>query len=224
MSVSVVFPYRGTTEYRIAAFEYLHEHMTRMLPDAEIVIADDGSKTFSRAGSRNKGVREASNDIVIVCDADSIPQSKAVYEAIEQADDGLFHLPYTHFLSLTKAHTYRLLNEGSRPLAGKPEFMTMNSVGGIFAMSKQAYFAVGGQDEGFEGWGGEDVAFAFACEALLGPPIRHSGHLYGLWHKSEMNQKSRQYKSNIERQSLYKRYRKDPEGMRQLLLNLNVVL
>lgn len=222
MNVSVVFPYRGTTEDRKRAFRYVYDHMESMLPGAEIVVADDGSPTFSRAGSRNKGVREAANDIVVVCDADSIPQERPILEAIESAYDNRLHLPYTHFLSLTREHSAKVLKDGARPRASKPQFVSTNSVGGVLVMTKEAYFAVGGQDEGFEGWGGEDVAFAFACEALLGPHVRHSGHLYGLWHESDMDQQSKQYKTNIERQNLYKRYRKDPEGMRQLLVNLNV--
>src|SRR5690606_36355143 len=68
VNVTVVFPYRGTTEDRKRAFRYVYDHMESMLPGAEIVVADDGSPTFSRAGSRNKGVREAANDIVVVCD------------------------------------------------------------------------------------------------------------------------------------------------------------
>ena len=80
-------------------------------------------------------------------------------------------------------------------------------------MTKEAYFAVGGQDKGFEAGAAK---MAFICVRN-----QHSDYLYGLWHKSDMDQRSKQYKTNIERQNLYKRYRKGPEGMRQLLVNLN---
>src|SRR5690606_25078590 len=167
------------------------------------------SPTFSRAGSRNKGVREAANDIVVVCDADSIPQERPILEAIESAYDNRLHLPYTHFLSLSREHSAKVLKNGARPLAGKPQFVSTNSVGGVLVMTKEAYFAVGGQDEGFEGWGGEDVAFAFACDVLLGPYVRHTGLLSVLWHKSRGVLRPKQYNTNIVRQNLSQRYRKD---------------
>lgn len=49
-------------------------------------------------------------------------------------------------------------------------------------MDAGAYHAAGGVDRRFEGWGGEDLAFGWALETLVGPAHRLDGILVHLWH------------------------------------------
>src|SRR5690606_20432494 len=134
------------------------------------------------------------------------------------ASDGVLHLPYTTFTGLTREQTVRILLQGA-PLnvGGEPDLVSTNSVGGCMVIDCDAYWAAGGQDEGFVGWGGEDVAFWAACEALLGETVRHAGVLYGLWHPSDMRPKTVRYRKMIERQNRYRALRRKPEEMRKLV-------
>jgi glycosyltransferase involved in cell wall biosynthesis len=218
MSVTVVVPFRGGQVDREVAFAHTCAHLRRILPGARLIVADTERKPFNRSGARNAGVREAGSGIVVVCDADSLPEREPVEAAIEAAADGLLHLPYTIFTGLTREQTLRVLLQGHAPAGiGKPELVTTNSVGGALVIDHDAYWEAGGQDEGFHGWGGEDVAFRFACDSLLGPTERHDGVLYGLWHPSEMNRTSQQYRRNIARENRYRGLRLNPRAMRKLI-------
>jgi predicted glycosyltransferase involved in capsule biosynthesis len=42
---------------------------------------------------------------------------------------------------------------------------------------------VGGFDEKFVGWGGEDNAFWHSCKIVSGEPLRIDGFVYHLWHE-----------------------------------------
>src|SRR5690606_42077671 len=88
-----------------------------MLPGALHLDADSGHTPFSRAGSRNHGAAlamAAGAVVIVVGDADTIPEPGPLHAAIGQAaTDGRLHTPYTRFLGLT-AH-------GTRDhLAGRP--------------------------------------------------------------------------------------------------------
>jgi len=218
MRVTVVVPFRGGQVDREVAFEHTRAHLQHILPTARLVVADTDHQPFNRAAARNAGVREAGAGIVVVCDADSLPEREPVEAAIEAAADGLLHLPYTIFSGLTREQTLRVLLQGL-PLGdvGKPDLVTTNSVGGVLVIDHDAWWEAGGQDEGFHGWGGEDVAFRHACDTLLGQTVRHDGVLYGLWHPSEMDRKSAQYRTNIARQNRYRGLRRNPRAMRQLI-------
>lgn len=215
MTVTVVVPYRGGQPHRERAFAYTRDHLSSVLPGAPIIVADSGHETFNRAASRNAGVLQAEPGVVVVCDADTLVQRRPVEDAVEAAADGRLHLPYTFFRQLTRDHTRRVIDEGAGLRASKPEFMVTTAVGGCVVMDRDAYLAVG-QDEGFHGWGGEDVAFKFACDALLGPTVRHPGLMFGLWHPSEMDRSSEGYRRNIARQNRYRAARRDAVRMRAL--------
>lgn len=216
MNVTVVFPYRGRDPHRRRAFEYTRRHMEALLPGARMIVADSGDEPFNRAASRNLGVQQADDGIVVICDADTLVRKRPLLEAIESARDGRLHLPHTFFLSLTEEHTARVLDLGAGHRAGKPDYMVTTAVGGCLVIDRDAYLSTGGQDEGFQGWGGEDVAFKFACDAILGPTVRHPGIMFGLWHPSDMDQRSTGYRRNIARERLYRAARRDPDRMRAL--------
>jgi hypothetical protein len=218
MNVTVAIPYRGGQVDREVAFAYTRAYLEKLLPAARLLVVDTDHEPFNRSAARNEAVRQAGSGIVVVCDADSMPEPEPLHEAIAAAADGVLHLPYTIFTGLTREQTLQVLLQGSDLRTGAPlALLTTNSVGGCLVIDHDAYWDAGGQDEGFHGWGGEDVAFRFACDALLGETQRHTGVLYGLWHPSEMDRNSRQYKVNIARQHRYRGARRSATMMRRLI-------
>lgn len=215
--VTVAIPYRGGQVDRELAFDYTRDYLGKLLPTADHIVVDTDHKPFNRAAARNAAVRQAGSGIVIVCDADSIPERDAIEAAIEAASDGCLHLPYTVFQGLSREHTLRVLMQDYPLAGGKVDLVSTWSVGGCIVIDHDAYFDAGGQDEGFVGWGGEDVAFFHACETLLGPHTRHDGTLFGLWHPSEMNKRSPQYRKMAQRQNRYRAARGNPDAMRELI-------
>lgn len=188
MTVAVVVPWRDTHPDRARSHTVVREHLRWLLPDALHIDADDGSQTFSRAGSRNHGVHlaeQACADVVVVCDADTIPlrdpHRVPLLEAIEQAADGLLHMPYAQFLGLTEHGSSEYL--GGRPAREcEVELDYAYSVGGVFVIRPDAWRTTGGMDERFTAWGCEDKAFRRAADTLLGPTVTHPGTIVHLWH------------------------------------------
>jgi predicted glycosyltransferase involved in capsule biosynthesis len=100
---------------------------------------------------------------------------------------------------LTEQHTKEVVESQALTLKA-PDFVLQNLTGGgSLAIEKQAYFEIGGFDEGFVGWGGEDVEFWDRAQVLK---LYNYGHipLVHLWHAPQPEKNSE----------------KDSEAMRRL--------
>lgn len=184
MTLGLVIPWRDTSPERAALKVVVESRLREMLPEALYFEADSDFPSFNLAAARNAGVRlaqEAGCGTVVVCDADSIPEAGPVHAAIEDATDGLLHLPYTRLISLNPRGTRDYLR--GRSASGRHVLLDWeDSVGGIYVSTPEAWFRAGGQDERFVEWGCEDTAFKLACDKRLGLTVRHPGALYHLYH------------------------------------------
>jgi N-terminal domain of galactosyltransferase len=155
------------------------------LPGFPLLLVDSGHETFNRAASRNLGVRRADPDeIVVVCDADTLPEPAPLANAVASAYSGRLHYPFTTCHYLTEAGT-ELVLQGQLPDSMRIEFSILGAQGGIFVMRAGAWLEVGGMDERFAGWGYEDNAWHTAVARTIGQPIRHEGVAWHLWHPAE---------------------------------------
>lgn len=220
MRVAVVVPWRGGQPDRERHHETVRAHLRALLPDAVHMDVDSGHRPFSRAGSRNLGVRlaqDAECDIVALCDADTLVEPEPLMAAIEGAHrDGRLHLPYTRFRGLSPQGT-RLYLGGTPAHACESELETEWSTGGIMAIRPDSWWAMGGMDETFQGWGMEDTAARVACDALLGPTIRHEGAIHHLWHPSDIDPSSATYQANLSRMARYVEAEGNPDAVRALV-------
>lgn len=167
MSVTVVIPWRdqGIRE-RQEALEKVKRWYRAFFGHFVQTITADSDGPWSLARARNIGVLMAKSDVVIISDADVVPEFGPLCEAIGAClSSGYVHLPYT---------TYR-----------NGDFQWNGSVGGIYVTTPGTWNALGGQDDRFTGWGGEDHAFVYAHQTLLGAPMpRHEGVLTHFPHPS----------------------------------------
>lgn len=219
MSVAVVIPWRPGTPERNAHHEHVRAHLAALLPDAIHLDVDSGHTPFSRAGSRNEGVRLAQiagADIVVICDADTLPEAEPLHAAIEAATDGVLHLPYTWYRGLSETGT-------TQYLAGRPATNCLTDLehqwatGGVLVVQPEAWWAAGGMDERFVAYGFEDAAYRIAADALLGPTVRHHGTITHLWHPSEVGHGSPQHVANGQLCQRYVDATGNPDVIRALL-------
>ncbi|MCX4816752.1 galactosyltransferase-related protein [Streptomyces sp. NBC_01239] len=198
VTVTVVIPWRPGTAERNAHHEYVRARLATLLPDAIHLDVDSGHMPFSRAGSRNEGVQRAEAagaDVVVICDADTLPEPEPLHAAIAAAADGVLHLPYTWFRGLSQQGT-------SDYLAGLPADSCATDLahewatGGVLVIQPASWWAMGGMDERFVGWGFEDAAARICADALLGPTVRHDGAITHLWHPQESGLGSPQHVAN----------------------------
>jgi hypothetical protein len=129
-----------------------------------------------------KKAQEAHCDLLIIGDADSIPEINALNEAIEQAQvDGMIHNPYSVYKHLTFDSTQNYYK--GMAVEDCQGSLHYDAVGGIWVCTPEAWWELGGMDEKFLQWGPEDRAFDVAHQVIKGSTfIKHDGWLISLAH------------------------------------------
>lgn len=198
--IAVGFPWRPTPD-RAPAFA-----MVSAWYDAELgcpqITADSGHDPFNRAASRNLVVADAIEmgvDVLVISDADTIPSPAGLHAAIDAAANGGMHYPFDRYLYVGT----------DNPLGG--------NTGGIHVCRPEVWQEIGGQDERFTGWGGEDDQIYAAATCLIGEPTYHPGWVVSLWHASVRDVGSERWQPNSELAARYHRLRHDPDAMRALI-------
>lgn len=143
--------------------------LERLLPSAIRLVHTPPPRPempYSRAWAFNVGARAARGEILVLHDNDSL--APACYgEEISKAcsagyDGGRFQ---RFFFYLDRRSTQRVFEE--RTLEKSIPFeVVQNSEGGTLAIRRDAYERIGGHDESFLGWGGEDNEFFDRCRLL----------------------------------------------------------
>lgn len=202
--VLVGIPWRPQP-HRVYAYGLTVQRYRDLLPGAGIVDVDTDHEPFCLAACRNKVVRMAEAggyDVVVLADADTLPERGPLLAAVEQARYSRFvHLPYTEYWSLGRDGTDQALD--GVPLNRCAHVTIPFATSGVYVTTPAAWWASGGQDEHMLGWGMEDVAWLVAHRTLLGAePARHEGRVYALHHESAVKVGD-QYDRNVAR---YHRY------------------
>jgi hypothetical protein len=214
MRVAVVIPWRPTPD-RIQAFQAVRDWYTSEFPDWLFGTADNGAEPFSRAGSRNACVRLAEEwgaDVVVVNDADTIPERHGVVGAVGATTHGGLHFGLTTMRYLTEDETAAYYRGVPIDRTGRPHDSS------VFAITPDNYWRAGGQDERFSGYGGEDNAFHAACQCLLGSVTWHPGAAISLWHDGSCRDiGSERWKPNSELNQRYQRAVVEQRRMRALI-------
>jgi hypothetical protein len=101
---------------------------------------------YNRAAAFNAGAREAKGTFVILQDNDIVVPARYAAEVVARGAEGFDFIDLKRFLF----H----LDE-----RGRLATIMQNAQGGSIAVRRDAYFAIGGFDDAFIGWGGEDNDF-----------------------------------------------------------------
>lgn len=202
--VLVGIPWREQP-HRVYAHDLTVRRYRDLLPDADVVDVDTDHDLFCLAACRNEIVRRAeasAYDVVVLADADTLPERGPLLEAVEQARYSRFvHLPYTEYRSLRRDGTDQALD--GVPLERCAHVTIPFATSGVYVTTPASWWASGGQDEHFQGWGLEDFAWLIAHRTLLGAdPTRHDGRVYALHHESA-DKHGDQYDRNVARYQQY---------------------
>ena len=216
--MTVAFPWRaGRCQWRKLSYPHVRRVYAEILPHARQVAVDSGHDIFNRAASRNAGVLEAGDGVVVLADTDILPDREGLLSAIASAERGGFHLGFTLYRALRQVSTQAYYS-GRRDVARLPHSHTADDcTAGIIVIRVDEWWRAGGMDERFNAWGFEDSAFACAARTMLGPIRRHAGAVHHLWHPTECKPRSDSYQVN---KRLYERYAAadgDLQAMQQLI-------
>ena len=214
--VVVVVPWRPKPS-RLDAFDRVVSWYQRHLPDVELRTIDTDDETFNVARCRNQAVGAWPDDgVVVLNDADTLPERDALLRAIEGAGSAqAVHLPYTEYRWLGAVGSAQY---GAGAPAEHYDFeLVRGACSGVTVTTPRTWFAHGGQDERFRGWGFEDAAWNLAHETMLErPPVRTDGRVYAL-HHVPAERHGTQYEANARLMARYEAAAGDRTAMAQLI-------
>ncbi len=188
-SVSVVIPVSGSDRRR--AFEaVLSSFLAQDAIAPEMVVVESGERPeyaaglpphvrylhlppqpgergFSRARTFNAGVALSSGACLVLHDADIVvPRTylKAVVARLRGGWDALQPLRYLFYLG--EQDSLQFISAAGAFCPRRIAEVRQNFSGGSVAATRAAYLAIGGYDEDFSGWGGEDSEFLDRLETV----------------------------------------------------------
>lgn len=147
---------------------------------------DSESTSYNRSAGFNLGAQNAHGRILLLHDNDMLVSSTYCKDIVTLANKGYEAINSKRYVFyLNRLHSEKIIssfyNLGSEP----PDYIVQNlEAGGSMAITKEAYFRIGGMDEEFVGWGGEDIEFWKRC-SLLNRWIWGYEPIIHLWHKSQ---------------------------------------
>lgn len=227
-TVSVLVPFAVGAEgsERVDHWRWLRRRYEEDLPDWEIVVgsSDSVAEDFSKGKAVHSAFGRATGEILVIADADCWIHPRGLLDAVEAVDRGTnWVVPHRDVYRLTASTTAKLtagaLEGPPRELPREALYKPMHkgpSGGGLVVLSRQAYTTVGGMDSRFHGWGGDDIAFGWALDTLVGPHTRLSAPIWHLWHYP-LVRRTRWRRGNERLAGRYSEANGHPELMRLLI-------
>ena len=171
------------------------ERPSALVPPGIAHVWSASSAPFSKATACNEGVLAARSPVVALVDADTMVRSRSLLTSAQlirlaaSAQPVAAIRPFGQLVDLDRYQTARVHDTGELPGEGvDPGDMSRRSehiplAGGILVIERSAYLDVGGMDETFSGWGGEDDAFSRVLERCEVPSRKLTSETaYHLWH------------------------------------------
>jgi hypothetical protein len=137
---------------------------------------------YCRAWAFNVGARAARGGALVLHDNDMLMPADYAKAVVARLRDGYEVMNLKRFIFyLTQADSNRTSFSEAFTSQDPPLAIMQNALGGTIAASREAYFSIGGFDESFVGWGGEDDEFWERAQAVKVWPFGYLPMLH-LWH------------------------------------------
>jgi hypothetical protein len=182
-------PFRETGDgHRTRLWDFVRARLEHQI-DIEIVVGtDDGSDPFNKSMAFNDAASRATGDLFYMLDADCVVPGAQVREAGAIAKENGWSRPWHRKVKLGQADTEEILRIGPADWDGTSWNNRPDRVNAFFGapplmITREVYFDVGGMDERYRGWGGEDWTFARKVWKLGYGLYRYvQGTCVHLWH------------------------------------------
>jgi glycosyltransferase involved in cell wall biosynthesis len=183
--IPVLIPYRGDNGYRDRLWGYLRDYYWSTLPGYQPWLEEGPEGPFNRSAAINAAAYEAGNwDVAVIADADTWVPPEQLDEAVRLARrTGRLVSALTSVIELSQDYTESLLTGSPGTLSTeRVRTLDIETESSMIVVPRVLWERIGGFDEKFVGWGGEDNAFWRAAHLLGGTPLRVDGSAFHLWH------------------------------------------
>ena len=144
-----------------------------------------GEMPYSRAWAFNVGARLASGEVLVLHDNDLLVPRDYAQETVACFEGGHEVINLKRFIFyLSEVDSSRAFSGGALTPQAAPAAIMQNALGGTIAISREAYVSIGGFDESFVGWGGEDDEFWQRAQTRRVWPFGYLP-LVHLWHHAQ---------------------------------------
>ena len=146
----------------------------------------DPKMPYCRSWTLNVGARLASGELLVFHDNDMLVPEAYAAELWRSHEKGFEVVNLKRFVFyLSVQDSKRVQSRRKLDLLGSPDAVVQNlEAGGSLAVKKDAFFAIGGFDESFIGWGGEDNEFWERAQTLRLWPYADLPFVH-LWHEPQ---------------------------------------
>ena len=223
MKTVALIPFRADLGHRDRLWHHLQTNYWAHLP-YPIIVGHHDDGPFNRSTAVNTAARAAGDwDVAIIADSDTWVPIRQLTEAVRLAGTGN---------RLVSALTAVAELDGrctAQILSGELDFLNLGvecvrsaelaTQSSMIAVPRNLWDSIGGFDEKFAGWGGEDNAFWRAATILGGRPHRVEGYAFHLWHQPAIATADRSndpaYRQNLARWNRYRTARSE-QALRQV--------
>jgi GT2 family glycosyltransferase len=199
MKFIYVIGHRGTNEYRLKNLIHTIDWVSQF--DVEIVVIEQddcpklqnilsakkvkyifakNSNLYNRSWSFNIAHRHNQYDVMICADNDMVMKRYAFSELFKACETFDVVSPFSRLYDLSEAQSINFNPETiNRTDSGRGG---MNFTSGICAIKRSMLESIGGWDERFEGWGGEDDAMTHQITLRSSNIIQLKNECFHLYH------------------------------------------
>lgn len=213
--IPVLVPRRADHGHRDVLWQHIRQRYWSGLDGFELVEGIHEGGPFNRSAALNGAARTAGDwELAVIADSDSWVDPLQLRDAMGLARrTGRLVAAFDEVHELGPHSTHALIAQGTLDLhssvqvdrvrTGVEDPTTVQST--MLVVPRAVWDAVGGFDEGFQGWGCEDNAFWRAATLLTGAPLRIPGPAWHLWHPpaKPVTHRDVGYQRNLWRWRLY---------------------
>jgi hypothetical protein len=160
-----------------------HREIEGRLPSwVRYVHTPTNEAAYNRSWTLNSGARAARGGVLILHDNDMICPADYAVQALARAKEGWAFQQLKRFTFYLGERESLRVFERNEVRTDVPSTIVQNLHGASIAVTRKAYFDIGGFDESFVGWGGEDNEFWDRAEST--DSVYGFGYLpfIHLWH------------------------------------------
>ena len=226
--ISVITTFRGVDEFRLENLYAVEKFFHYEFPNWQMVIVEQDIQStidtkrfsgnplhqmvynpgpFNKSWGLNVGYQLSDGEVLVITDADMLLTADDLERAVAAIEHSMDIVRPYHSLidmSFQQTKTYietNVLPEQPETAQGFDRSYVSETIclaGGVFVIRRVFFETIGGCDEAFFGWGGEDDALSIRAEALTSKSvISRDAKAWHLWHPRMDNYGHQNYKSNL---------------------------